>query len=273
MVVSQGGTLSEHDRGTNTGVEGARTRAASRSRRTTRLGRLITGRSRRNIPFLALALLLGTAAVAVAGPSGSFVDGAGEQQSGGIEKFGPINDATGFPDWYRDTNGVEVEPCLVFDNPNCNGPLEMPNPDAPVSWPDNFPGEFFYWTGEAALTANGGNAVLAEYAVEGTFAAEIPRFPDQMVFTRTRYRIRGGLQPDTDYKITNPYGVDVVHTDPGSTELFVTEDVGAAAGAFGDLFAGQVGPFLQWGSGAPAGFLGTRRRRTRSPAARTTATT
>ena len=247
--------MSRFDRGTDAKVEEARQRASSISRPAALFQRLRAGHPRRNIAFLALTLMLGTAAVAVAGPSGGFVDGAGNQSAKGIVKFGPINPENGFPDWYRDSRGNEVEPCLQAADPNCNAP-EVPDPTKETTFPDNFPGEFFYWMGDAALTANGGNDVLAEYAVEGTFAAEIPRFPDQMVFTRTRYRIRGGLQPDTDYKITNPYGVDVVHTDPGATDLFVTEDVGAAAGAFGSLFDGQVGPLLSWDAGAPAGYLG-----------------
>src|SRR4051794_6535132 len=208
-------------------------------------------------------MLLGVTAVALAGPEGSFVDGAGSQQAGGIVKYGPINPENGFPDWYRDAKGNEVEPCVQAADPNCNGP-EVPNPDAPTTFPGNFPGEFFYWMGDAALTANGGNDVLAEFALVGTFASEIPRFPDQMGFTRTRYRVRGGLQPNPQYKITNPYGVDVVDSgpagpQPGNEDLaspFVTEDVGAAAGAFGQLFSGQVGPLLKWDTGAPAGYLG-----------------
>jgi hypothetical protein len=248
--------LSRFDRGTDAKVEEAQGRASSGPRRITLFRRLRAGHSRRNVAFLVLAALLGSAAVALAGPSGSFVDGEGEQMANGIVKFGPINPENGFPDWYRDSRGNEVEPCLQAADPNCNAP-EVPDPDRPTVFPDNFPGEFFYWMGEAALTANGDNDVLAEFAVEGTFAAEIPRFPDQMVFTRTRYRVRGGLQPDTDYKITNPYGVDIVHTDPGSTELFVTEDVGATAGAFGELLGGQVGPLLKWNTNdAPAGYLG-----------------
>ena len=248
--------MSRFDRGTDARVEEARTRASSGPRRTALFRRVRAGGSRRNVAFLAIAALLGSATVALAGPSGSFIDGQGDQMANGIVKFGPINPENGFPDWYRDSRGNEVEPCLQAADPNCNAP-EVPDPDQPTAFPDNFPGEFFYWMGEAALTANGGNDVLAEFAVEGTFAAEIPRFPDQMVFTRTRYRVRGGLQPDADYKITNPYGVDIVHTDPGSTELFVTEDVGATAGAFGQLFGGQVGPLLKWDTpGAPAGYLG-----------------
>jgi hypothetical protein len=256
--------LSLIDRGTDAKVDRARTRAASDSRRTNLIRRLIAGRKRRSVALLALAMLLGVTAVALAGPEGSFVDGAGSQGTGGITKYGPINPETGFPDWYRDAAGNEVEPCYQAADPNCNGP-EVPNPDAPTTFPGNFPGEFFYWTGEAGLTANGGNDVLAEFALEGTFAAEIPRFPDQMVFTRTRYRIRGGLQPNAQYKITNPYGVDVVESGPAGSDpddptlasLFVTEDIGAAAGAFGQLFSGQVGPLLKWDTpDAPAGYLG-----------------
>jgi K319-like protein len=247
--------LSFFDRGTDAKVEGARTRASSGSRRTAHFRRLVTGSRRRTIAFLALTLLLGTAAVAIAGPSGSIVDGAGTQRANEITKFGPINPDNGFPDWYRDSRGNEVEPCLQAADPMCNAP-EVPDPDQATTFPDNFPGEFFYWLGEASMTANGDNAFLAEFAVEGTFAAEVPRFPDQMVFTRTRYRVRGGVLPDSDYTITSPYGVDVVHTDADQTEFFVTEDVGATAGAFGQLFAGQVGPFLKWDADKPAGYLG-----------------
>ena len=41
--------------------------------------------------------------------------------------------------------------------------------------------------------------------------------------------ITGGLQANADYKITQPYGTDTVHTDPGATGFFVTQDVGQGA--------------------------------------------
>ena len=193
------------------------------------------------------------AAVAVAGPSGTLLDGE-KHDSFGITKFGPINPVNKFPDWYRDKNKVEVEPCLSNFDPMCNAPTPAPDPTKEVSFPDNFPDEFFYFTGEAGMTANGGNNVLAIYTIEGTYGGGAT----QTVFGRTRYRIRGGLVPGAHYKITNPYGIDTVEAgDDGS--VFVTDDVGVGSRNFGGLFQGQVGPFLKWDNSAPAppaGYLG-----------------
>ena len=245
--------MSHFDRGTDAKVEKARTRASSGSRRTDSIRQAFTGRRRRTIAFLASAMLLGTAAIAIAGPSGEWLEG-GDQATGGVVKFGPINPVNGFPDWYRDSNGIEVEPCLSNFDPNCNAPTPAPDPNSEVSFPDNFPDEFFYFTGEASLTANGGNDVLALYTIEGTYGGG----NTQTVFGRTRYRIRGGLVPGAHYKITNPYGIDTVEAgDDGS--VFVTDDVGVGSRNFGGLFQGQVGPFLKWDNSAPAppaGYLG-----------------
>jgi hypothetical protein len=249
--------LSRFDRGTDARVDRARTRARSGPRRTAHIRRLLAGRSRRGIASLTLAFAVGLAGIAVAGPTGSIIGGTDStDNANGLVKFGPTNPEHGFPDWYRDSNGIELEPCIDARDPNCNAP-PVPDPEAKPAFPANFPDEFFYMLADANLTANGGNVVLAEYAVEGAFGAGPVMAGDQMVFGRTRYRIRGGLQPDTEYKVTNPYGVDYVRTDPGTTELFVTEDAGASVGAFGAVFYGQVGPFLTWtGTDAPAGYVG-----------------
>jgi hypothetical protein len=249
--------LSRIDRGTDAKVERARTRASSDSRRTSYISRLCAGSSRRNIALLTLAAVLTIVGVAVAGPSGSIITGTDSTKNiKGLIKFGPINPDYGFPDWYRDSNQVELELCIDARDPNCNAP-PVPDPEAAPTFPDNFPDEAFYMLADNNMTANGGNVVLAEYAVEGAFGAGPVKQGDQMVFGRTRYRVKGGLQPDTQYKITNPYGVDYVRTDPGATDLFVTEDAGAAVGAFGAVFDGQVGPFLTWtGAEAPAGYIG-----------------
>jgi hypothetical protein len=242
--------LSRFDRGTDAKVEEARTRASSRTRRATSIRRLIAGHTRRKVAFLTLALLLGVAGVAIAGPSGDWLEG-GQQATAGVVKFGPINPVNHFPDWYRDSNAVEVEPCLSNFDPMCNAPLEAPDPESEVSFPDNFPEEFFYFTGEASLTANGGNDVLALYTIEGTYGGG----STQTVFGRTRYRIRGGITPGEQYKVTGPYGVDTLVAGDDGT-IFVTDDVGVGSGNFGGLFEGQVGPFLQWDTDKPTGYLG-----------------
>src|SRR5215210_4402973 len=135
-----------------------------------RVVRLLRAGRSRKVVALATLLVLCAGAVAIAAPSGIFTAGSGGPQ--GLVAVGPVNPANGFPDWYRDTNGVELEPCIDPKDANCALPLEIPDADAPASFPDNFPGEFFYQAANAdGLTSAGGNDVLAEFALEGTFAA------------------------------------------------------------------------------------------------------
>src|SRR5215210_4454287 len=209
-----------------------------------RVVRLLRAGRSRKVVALATLLVLCAGAVAIAAPSGILNAGSGGPQ--GLVAVGPVNPANGFPDWYRDTNGVELAPCVDPKDPNCGGAIEIPDAEAPVSFPDNFPGEFFYQAANAdGLTSAGGNDVLAEFALEGTFAADEVKDGDQMVFARIRYRVNAGLQADTDYKITHPYGTDTVTSDAAGA-FFVTQDVGTVAGDFAQATKGRVGPFLEW---------------------------
>jgi hypothetical protein len=130
--------------------------------------------------------------------------------------------------------------------------------------PGNFPDEFFYQSASAdSLTSAGGNKVLAEFDLEGAFANGPVARGDQIVCSRIRYKIVDGLQPDTDYKITQPYGTDTVHTDATATGFFVTQDVGVTPGDFTQALKGRVGPFLQWAPNPnnpadvpPTGYIG-----------------
>jgi hypothetical protein len=222
---------------------------------------LLAGRTRKAIGLAALMLLV-AGAVAIAAPNGLMTQtGAGPQ---GLVTNGPVNPANGFPDWFRDTNGIDLSPCMNPQDPYCGGAVNAPDNTAPISFPDNFPDEFFYSNATSdGLTSAGGNKVLAEFALEGSFANGPIVSGDQMTFTRIRYKIVDGLKADTDYKITQPYGTDTVHTDAGATGFFVTQDVGAVAGDFAQALKGRVGPFLQWAPNPadptdvpPAGYLG-----------------
>jgi hypothetical protein len=214
--------------------------------------------SRRWLALLVAGLSIALAGVAIAGPDGEFVVGGGTGQTNGLTRFGPVNPDYGFPDWYQDVNGVELEGCFDARDPNCAAP-PVPNPDAAPSFPDNWPDEFFYTLADANMTANGGNAVLAEFGLEGAFAAGPVVNGDQMVFARIRYRVRGGVQPGATYTITHPYGTDKVVAGDTAT-IFVTQDIGAVAGAFGAARASRLGPFLKWDPAvppaAPAGYVG-----------------
>jgi hypothetical protein len=211
---------------------------------------------------LTAVLVLAAGAVAVAAPSGLLTPNSGGPQ--GLVAVGPVNASNGFPDWYRDTNGVDLMPCNDPQDKFCGGAVGAPDPTAPITFPDNFPDEFFYQDATVdSLTSAGGAGVLAEFALEGAFGAGPPAANDQIVFARIRYRIDTGLQPDTDYKITHPYGTDTVHTDANANGFFVTQDVGVAAGDFSQALKGRVGPFLQWAPNPndpadvpPAGYVG-----------------
>src|SRR4051812_12006648 len=225
------------------------------------VGLLPTGRTRK-IVALATFLVLAVGAVAIAAPSGLLTENSGGPQ--GLIAVGPVNASNGFPDWYRDTNGVDLMPCNDPQDKYCGGAVPAPDPTQPPTFPGNFPDEFFYQqAGADSLVSAGGNNVLAEFDLEAAFAAGPVKAGDQITFSRIRYKIVDGLQPDTDYKITQPYGTDTVHTDPGATGFFVTQDVGVAAGDFTGALKGRVGPFLQWAPNAanpadvpPAGYIG-----------------
>src|SRR3954468_19050236 len=225
--------------------------------------RLIKNRSSLRIALLSIAALIVVGGIAVAAPGGEIVSSSGPP--GGLLKAGPVDPVNGFPAWYRDSNGVDLEGCMSALDPNC-GAVPVPDPTQPPSFPGNFPQEFFYMDANAGLTSSGGGKVLAQFALEGAFANGGVVAGDQMTFARIRFKIDKGLPGSTDYKITHPYGDDIVKSgpDPASTpNLFVTQDVGATAGAFSAALGGRVGPFLQWAPNPanpadvpPAGYVG-----------------
>jgi hypothetical protein len=238
--------------------------------------RLRGGRPRRNIAFLTLLFVVGLAGVALAGPGGTIIS-HDPDPSEGLAKAGPVNPSTGFPDWYRDKaappgrpSSTTLEPCLEPKNPMCIIG-NVPNPDAPLNLDspnpanNNFPDEFFYFLADSNIASVGSTAAPGKarlvLAIEGAFATAV-KPGDQMAFARLRIRVTDGLVGDRDYKVIQPYGTTMVHTDPGDPTIFVTEDVGITPGAFNDALNGRVGPFLKWtndGSPAdqlPAGYIG-----------------
>jgi len=226
------------------------------------IGLLGAGRRRTKLLGLTAFLVLAAGAVAIAAPNGLLTQNSAGPQ--GLVAVGPVNASNGFPDWYRDVNGVDLMPCDDPQDKYCGGAVPAPDPTQPPTFPDNFPDEFFYQqAGADSLISAGGNKVLAEFDLEGAFAAGPVTAGDQIVFTRIRYRINAGLKSDTDYKITQPYGTDTVHTDASETGFFVTQDVGTTAGDFSQALKGRVGPFLQWAPNPnnpadvpPTGYIG-----------------
>ncbi|WP_436526903.1 PKD domain-containing protein [Actinoplanes sp. HUAS TT8] len=177
-------------------------------------------------------------------------------RDGRLTQVGPIAEA-GFPAWYRDSTGARLEPCFTMDDPLCAVlPDEVPNPDLPVSYPDNFPGEFFYQLADATLTLTDGTKAVIGLNVEGAWANDAVIPGDQMVFGRVR--IRFAAAAGRRFRITHPYGIDDLTADDKGVRM--TEDVGTIPGAFGGVLNGRVGPFLKWDPAvtpsAPAGYVG-----------------
>lgn len=173
-----------------------------------------------------------------------------------LAETGPVDEQHGFPAWFTDANNLRLELCL--DGPYCLATAERPNPEDAVDFQTNFPGEAFWWAGEASMSAGSVNALLV-LAQEAAFANEEPVNGDQVAFSRVRIRV-DGLTPGGTYTITHPYGTETLTAD-GFGVIAETEDIGCfdtpcSQEAYKRAANGTVGPFLRWESGAPAGYLG-----------------
>lgn len=218
-----------------------------------------TGRRGRALLVAVLAITMtlvgaGLVASALAPPP------AHQQNTVGLRQVGPIDEANGYPLWYRDTNNVKLELCLDPNDSNCIMG-EVPDPTQPVSFPDNFPDEAFYAAAETSIDYGGGTAQLVT-AVEAAFAGGPPKVGDQVTFGRIRLRA-SGLVDGAEYTLTHPFGVDKVVAEPGAFKgVNTTEDIGSLTpdGVFDQTLGSRPGPFLKWdpavAPAAPTGYLG-----------------
>ncbi len=201
----------------------------------------------------------GTVAVTVAAltaAASAVAVNPGTPRQGSLTQAGPLAEH-GFPAWYRDSNGVRLEACTTLDDPLCSALAdEVPDPSRPVSYPDNFPGEFFYQLADATLTLTGGAQATVGMDLEGAWAQEEVVDGDQIVFGRVR--VRFPAPTGEKYRITHPYGIDELVSENGAVNS--TEDIGTTPGAFGGALSSRIGPFLKWdpavAPAAPAGYVG-----------------
>ncbi len=200
-----------------------------------------------------------------------------------IQAAGPIDPVNGFPVWYQDNNNLALEACLAgpdgLADPLCVLPTIPPlepnfTPALPISFPNNFPTEFFYWivdsdVAPAGLT--GAGRVRFRYALEGAFVSPDPQPNQQIAFLRVNLQPISDLVPGATYTVTHPFGqFALVAAQPiqpaitGVTPRHRDED-----GAFGppltDITAASfltatttnIGPFLrQVNPVPPAGYIG-----------------
>jgi len=189
--------------------------------------------------------------IGVAATSALFTSLAGAQ---GLAAVGPTHAEHGFPEWYQDNNGLQLDLCLT-DPVLCllDGPVSLLSPGAP--FPDNyggtFPAEAFWNACEASMpTNNGGNALLV-IALEAAFGNEVPEAGQQVAFARVRIRVDNLIAGQT-YSVTTPVGpFSFVAQNAGVRGINFTDDVGLLPGSFTGALGGALGPFLQWDSGLP----------------------
>lgn len=178
-------------------------------------------------------------------------------EGGHLIAVGPTAPDHRFPVWYRDSAGRSLEICLDGADPLCNFEVgAIPNPNQPISFPNNFPDEAFWWAAESQMTTSAGDALLV-MALEAAFAVDAVADGDQISFGRIRLRI--DLNRTGNYRITHPYGVDEFQvTTTGRRAINHTEDIGGGRLDFASAMLSRIGPFLTWDpiSEAPPGYVG-----------------
>ena len=193
---------------------------------------------------------------------------ASAQQAQGLAAVGAVDPANGFPKWYLDKNGLQLGACLdvgALDPCGLIAAGAIPNPALPISFPANFPGEFFYMRATARIDGIGGGLNRADLGLahEGAFAGGVVAAGNQITFARLRLRVTGGLVPGATYTMTTPYGTKAfVAAATGTINFTDTQGCLAAPPAcpFALALANtNVGPFVQWDPAAsvpPAGYIG-----------------
>ena len=174
--------------------------------------------------------------------------------------IGPIDPRVGYPLWQQDDKGVRLALCLDANGLCLSSP---PNAAQPASVKDgniNFPGEAFWWSGEAEIDLPSGGRARLVLAKEAAFTTEDATIGNQIAFDRVRVRM-DGVTPNATYTVTHPFGVLTVVAD-GDGEVDETEDIGCGASPcdFRIEFKGKIGVFLRWDPAvtplAPIGYLG-----------------
>nr|WP_263327487.1 IPT/TIG domain protein [Neobacillus sp. Marseille-Q6967] len=184
-----------------------------------------------------------------------------------LSKVGPINNATGYPLWYKDSEGTRLELCLDYNDPLCAFDAAEFGIDTsqPLSVATgNFPDESFYMLAGAEMETGTGGRALGGFQLEAAFAQEVPIEGDQIVFGRVRIRV-DGLIAGEKYKVIHPYGTDEFvaevedEDDPIVGEINFTEDIGITGG-FSAAMDSRIGRFIKWDPevtpAAPTGYLG-----------------
>lgn len=110
--------------------------------------------------------------------------GAGSlSESGPVAPVGGLR--AGFPEWYKDSNGLALDLMEATDGFSISDPVDPANP---FSQQIGFNAEGFWWSADADMSTSAGNALLVQ-AIEAAFAGEAAVDGEQSAFARVRIRI------------------------------------------------------------------------------------
>ncbi len=171
----------------------------------------------------------------------------------GFAEVGPIDPNNGFPQWYKDTNGLSLDLCTtdpllcLLDVPIT---LSAPGQPFPANYGGTFPEEAFWQRCDGLMATSGGGRALLVIALEAAFANGPVAAGDQVAFGRVRVRVDNLVAGET-YTVTTPVGVfSLVATGSGPNSINTTTDVGLVPGVF-PAAINNVGPFLSWDADLP----------------------
>jgi hypothetical protein len=175
------------------------------------------------------------------------------------------------PTWYQDQGGLALQPCLDIGPCALAAALGVFDPVAPVSFPANFPPEFFYYSAStpAAFAVNGAKALVTQ-ALEATFvdaagAVVNPAAVGAKASTFQRVRIDIASAPVAGtYTLQHFWGEFTFDCPTAGARCRFTRDIPAAAAppinfslALGAGIADSMSTFPQQTVPAPpVGFVG-----------------
>lgn len=175
-----------------------------------------------------------------------------------LRDHGPINQ-TGFPDWYRDGNGLAIGQCIAGDE-GPNGPLCLTGPADALPPGEGFVGnigdEAFYNTADIEIPITGGSFQWIGHlemaygsALGSPPAIRDPLNPTEIVFSRERIRFdipAGDGSCTGKYTIRTPYKEHNFDLVEGDRALFYTDDIQPIMGDYAAVLKGHIGPFFTW---------------------------
>ena len=184
-------------------------------------------------------ILAGGALALIGGPAGAV-----------LQDHGPGDPVLGWPQWYRDTNGLAVGLCksqTPSPNPDAaGGILCFPIVPDPAAFAGNVGEEIFYNILTKAASTGPNFALTYVASLEAAYAVGSPVRGEEVIFSRARIRIDTGCVGT--FVITHPLGVNTeTVASPGVKAINVTIDRGLGApGDFDAVLSAPMGPFLQW---------------------------